>query len=36
MTWKRWNCFAREHKLERIVAKRSDSRYDPGKRLGNR
>jgi bifunctional non-homologous end joining protein LigD len=26
--------FAREHKLEGIVAKRSDSRYEPGKRSG--
>jgi bifunctional non-homologous end joining protein LigD len=27
--------FAREHKLEGIVAKRSDSRYEPGKRSGS-
>jgi len=27
--------FAREHKLEGIVAKRSDSRYAPGKRTGS-
>lgn len=27
--------FARDHKLEGIVAKRADSRYEPGKRTGS-